>query len=72
MPHEEIKIVVQKDGDLRIEMPGLDAVRLRYYRELFEEVFGKIRQEIVVGETQPPPSVKMSALDQIDVKKRSS
>jgi hypothetical protein len=72
MPHEEIKIIVQQDGDLRIELPGLDPVRLRYYREMFEEVFGKIKEERQVGDMQPPPGVKITTPDQIDLKNRSS
>jgi hypothetical protein len=60
MQHETIKIVIQNDGDLRVEMPGLDAARLSYYRELFEEVFGKIKHETLASEQQPPSGVKIA------------
>ena len=50
MPSEEIKIIIRKNGEIWVDLEGLEPQRIRHYKEIFEEVIGPIKGEITVTE----------------------
>jgi len=47
MPREDIKIIIRKNGEIWVDLGDLEPQRIRHYKELFEEVIGPIKGEIV-------------------------
>jgi len=46
MPHEKIKIIIRKNGEIWVDLGELAPQRIRHYKQLFEEVIGPIKGEI--------------------------
>jgi hypothetical protein len=59
MAHEEFRVTIKKSGELIADLRGLDKTRMRHYREILEEIFGR-SVEISAGEEMPPGGVKMT------------
>jgi hypothetical protein len=55
MPREELKIIIKKNGEVWVDLGGLVPVRLRHYRELFEEMLGPIKGELEAMDGGAPP-----------------
>ena len=46
MPHEDLKIIIKKNGEIWVDVGGLEPYRIKHYRELFEEAIGPIIGEL--------------------------
>jgi len=46
MPHEKIKIIIRKNGEIWVDLGELEPQRIKHYKQLFEEVIGPIKGEI--------------------------
>ncbi|MCX6999585.1 MAG: hypothetical protein NT106_04730 [Candidatus Sumerlaeota bacterium] len=60
MPREEIKIIIKKNGEVWVDLGGLAPVRLRNYRELFEEMLGPIKGELAGMDGGTPGGVYLA------------
>ena len=57
MANEEFRVTIKKSGEIIADLRGLDKTRMRHYREILEEIFGR-SVEISAGEEMPPSGVK--------------
>ena len=47
MPHEDIKIIIKKNGEIWVDLGDMEPQRIRHYKEIFEEAIGPLRGEIL-------------------------
>jgi|GEM_PF-577318 len=46
MSHEDIKIIIRKNGEIWVDLGGLEPQRVKHYKDLFEEAIGPIKGEL--------------------------
>ena len=51
MPHEDIKIIIRKNGEIWVDLGGVEPQRIKHYKNLFEEAIGPIKGEIAGAES---------------------
>ena len=54
---EDIKIVIGKDGRIRVDLRGMSAESYRRVVDMLEETVGMV-QEVEAGEEEEPPKVR--------------
>jgi hypothetical protein len=47
MPGDELKIIIKKSGEIWIDLGGLEAKKVRNYKDMFEEILGPIKGELM-------------------------
>jgi hypothetical protein len=47
MAHEDIKIIIRKNGEIWVDLGGLSPQKIKHYKEIFEEAIGPIKGEII-------------------------
>ncbi|GEM_PF-5444021 len=60
---EEFEIVIEPDGQVRMDLRGVSAESYRRIVDLLRETVGHV-QEIEVGDATPPPVVRTAAEDE--------
>ena len=55
MNYDELEIIVKKNGTVEVRL-GDEVKRLRYYKEIFEEVIGEVQNEVEIREGSPEPA----------------
>ena len=55
-PHDDLKIIIKKNGEVWVQGPNLSPQRLQHYRQLFEDILGNAQIVSTSGDLPPAPT----------------